>query len=252
MRALSFIIAGILCLAIPQTSAWGMDKKAFLAKALEYQKGTLAFPDFLSLCSAELTGDAKDDVGYQSEIYANRALAYMKQNHLEHAKADNAQALTLNPKSARATFNHGMILAQEGKHIEAYQHMKNAAAQAVSNPQIQSAFQKKADEYREHAAISAAALWKSFDENEVAAEDAYKGKPVMVKGVISSITTDVAGRPVVSFQTDKMGLATVNCVFPKDARATIAVLKKGQTVLIPGVCDGMLMRQVFVKDCTVE
>lgn len=252
MRTLSFMIAGILCFAIPQTSVWGMDKNVFLAKVQEHQKGTLAFPDFLSLCAAELTGDAKDDTDYQSEIYANRALAYLKQNDLEHAKADNAQALTLKPKSARAMFNQGMILAQEGKYIEAYQHMKNTAARAVSNPQMQAAFQKKADEYRERAAISAVALWKAFDENEVAAEDAYKGKPVIVKGVISAITTDVAGRPVVSFQADKTGLATVNCVFSKDARATIAVLKKGQTVLIPGVCDGMLMRQVFVKDCIVD
>ena len=242
----------ICSLSLIPLSAAGMTKGDFVKKAQEHFSDKLSFEDFSALCTGELQGDAQNDTAYQSEIYANLAYANIKRSNLVEAKADNKKALSLNQKSARAIFNQGVILNMEGHHLEAYTHMMESAAKAKKNPNIHDAFIKKAREYANSAAITAAALWKAFDDNEVAAEEMHKGKLVLVKGAISAITTDVSGYPVVSFNVDRTGLAKVNCVFPKESRSVIGILKKGQSVLIPGICEGMILGQVFVKDCQVN
>lgn len=244
---------GLICFTLGLAcTASAMTRAEFIAEAQKHFKGGLSFAGFNALCDAELAGDAKGDAGYESEIYANRAFAFLKQGKTVEAQADNKKALELNPQSARATFNQGMLLHEAGRNTEAYTHMKEAAARAGKAPQMQAAFLKKAGEYREAAAISAAQLWRAFDDNEVAAEEAYKGKPVFVRGKIAAITTDMAGYPVISFDVDGTGLAKVNCVFSKENRPVVAKLEKGQMVLIPGMCDGMVLGQVFVKDCEME
>ena len=242
----------LLCALLIPTTALSMPTDEFVGKAQQHYKGELSFADFIALCELELAGDAQGNTSYQSEIYANRALAYFKQGDFDNARADNVKALEINPKSARAAFNHGMLLHHDGKFTEAYAYMMDAASRAEKHPKIQAAFQRKAAEYRDAAAITPTALWKAFDDNEVAAEDAYKGKLVILRGTISAITTDMAGYPVISFDVDQTGLVKVNCVFAKEDRPVIGKLQKGQTVLIPGTCDGMILGQVFIKKCQVN
>lgn len=250
MKLCYFAVLALSLLAYP-TTGYAMPVDTFMQKANDQHNGKIPLHDFLAICDAELAGDAKDDTNYQSQIYGDRAYARLLAGDLATAKTDNAKALELRPKSARALFNQGAILAQEGKYTEAYIHTRDCA-QRASNPKMQAAFQHTADKYRESAAVTAVALWAAFDENEVSAEDMYKGKPVFVKGTISAITTDPAGYPVVSLNAGKNGFAKVNCVFPKDVRPVIGKLKKGSQVLISGMCAGMTMGHVFIKNCTVD
>lgn len=247
-----FVALWAAALLTGATASQAMTVDAFMQKANAQHNGKLSLQDFLTLCDAELAGDAKADTKYQSQIYGDRAYSLLLAGDLAAAKEDNVKALELNPKSARAAFNQGAILAKEGKYVEAHTHMRTCAQRAPDSSKVQAAFQRKADEYRDAAAVNAKELWAAFDDNEVAAEDQYKGKPVFVKGAISTITTDPAGYPVVSFDAGKSGFAKVNCVFPKDARPIVGKLKKGSEVVIFGVCAGMTMQQVFVKNCTVD
>lgn len=247
------LTATLVCsLFLLPVSAAGMTKEDFVKKAQEHYAGKLSFEDFSALCSNELQGDAKESTAYQAEIHANMAYAQIKRNNLPEAKADNEKALALNSKAARAVFNQGIILHMEGRHLEAYEHMMQSAAKAEKNQNLHAAFVKAARSYANSAAISAVSLWKAFDDNEVAAEDTYKGKLVIVRGKISSITTDSTGNPMVSFDVDRTGLVKVNCLFSKEDRSVLAQLKKGSEVIIPGICDGMLLKQVFISKCRID
>ena len=103
----------------------------------------------------------------------------------------------------------------------------------------------------EAISLSPAALWQAFDDNEVAAEDAYKGKIIAVTGKISAITTNMSGEPQVAFSVDQYGLNQVLCMFDKQDRSVIAGLKKGQQVLIAGTCNGFLIKNVILRKCWV-
>lgn len=249
-----FVAAVVGVFLLSGVAAQAMTLDEFMEKSAAYGKGKMTLAQYEALCAAELAGDAQEDTDYRAQVYANRALAYMNAKQLDKAKADNGEALRLSPASARALVNEAELLAAEGDYHAAYAKMNALTARAKEKGRtgIAEYTHSKAVEYREAAAVTAVALWRAFDANEVAAEDKYKGKSIFVTGKIRSITTDPAGYPVVALDAGKSGFATVSCVFPKDARSTIAVLKKGQQVLIPGTCDGMILGQVFVKDCKVE
>lgn len=91
-------------------------------------------------------------------------------------------------------------------------------------------------------------LWKAFSDNEVAAEDMHKGKLVAVEGKIARIGTSTLGYPEVTFNADSTGVHMVNCQFPKDARADIAKLKKGQKVTVAGICRAFSLGAVVTVD----
>ncbi len=104
--------------------------------------------------------------------------------------------------------------------------------------------------YARSRQVAPKTLWQAFDSNEVAAEDQYKGKLLALQGKIAAIATSPLGYPELTFAVDRTGISTVKCQFPKDARAEIGKLKRGQTVTVAGVCRGFVLKtQVTVDAC---
>ena len=89
--------------------------------------------------------------------------------------------------------------------------------------------------------VSASKLWNAFDENEIAAEDAYKGKLVAVSGVVSNISTSVTGNPEITMNVDPYGMKTISFEFSREDRPKLARLKKGKKITIAGRCQGFVM-----------
>jgi hypothetical protein len=87
----------------------------------------------------------------------------------------------------------------------------------------------------ESQAVSPAALWKAFDQNQVAAQDTYR-TGIVIKGQASSIEADYNGCPVVYFNADHDGFHKICCTFSQTARKEVAKLKKGQWIFITGNC----------------
>lgn len=115
-----------------------------------------------------------------------------------------------------------------------------------SNPEC-----KPKESAQTYAIMSAAALWKEFDNNEVAAEKAYKNKRVAIEGRISKIETSLMGYPEISFALDQYGLDTVKCQFSKKESDTIAGMAKGQKVVVIGkVTTFALGSMLNLDDCT--
>lgn len=246
------ILACTVCLfLLSGTVAHALSFDEFRDTAENFFDGKVTDDAMLKLCAEILTHDTKDDTEYEAYVRAIRANAYWSKNDLKKALPEAQKAVELNPKTEAGYIVLGEILRDSGKHEEGAKAIEQAAAN-TGDAERKKRLQQFAQNMRlEGSAVTPSALWKAFDENEVSAEDAYKGKVVAVKGKIESITTSATGYPQLNFTVDKVGIHKVTCEFDKDARAQIGKLKKGQQVLIAGTCQGMVLKSVFLRKCRV-
>lgn len=84
--------------------------------------------------------------------------------------------------------------------------------------------------------ISATALTKAYEENELAADEKYKGKTLEVSGTVSNIA-ETLGSYTVQLKGHNIVL-TVMCSFEESEKSNIAKLKKGQKATLIGKGDG--------------
>lgn len=112
---------------------------------------------------------------------------------------------------------------------------------------------KKTEEKKVEAInVSAVDLAKAYEENEVNADKAYKGKTVLTNGTIKDIGV-IAGQTFVVLSSGKdFSVTDVQCFFKEKSEIDkIANLKKGDTVKIQGVVDGKSMN-VGVNNCVLK
>lgn len=94
--------------------------------------------------------------------------------------------------------------------------------------------------------ISAWELFAAYDANEVAADNNYKGKQLLIKGTVNKISKDFTDAIIVQFDGGGY-IQEVWCYFD-DAKAA-ANLSKGERITVTGRCNGFVMKNVMVKDC---
>ena len=97
--------------------------------------------------------------------------------------------------------------------------------------------------------IDARRLYSDYQENEVAADEEYKGQQVLVLGTVETIGKEIMGGSYVTLETGEFG--SVQCMFHNDSKAQLANLRKGQQVRIQGTVSGLLMN-VHMKDCVLK
>lgn len=95
--------------------------------------------------------------------------------------------------------------------------------------------------------VTASELYGAYEANEVSADQQYKGKKLLVTGIVDNIGKDVLDNPYVSLRIDY--LQTVNCYFDDKNNKVLSQLNKGQKVQIIGNCDGFSIASVVMKDC---
>jgi|688.fasta_scaffold304094_1 hypothetical protein len=100
---------------------------------------------------------------------------------------------------------------------------------------------------REDQTIKAPNLTASYDENEVKADENFKGKTFYVEGTVSDIKKDIMDDIYVILEGDQM-FRDVQCFF--DDKNTASQLKKGMRVTFQGKCDGLMMN-VLMKNCVL-
>lgn len=100
-------------------------------------------------------------------------------------------------------------------------------------------------EERKDGTISASNLVASYVENEVAADNNFKGKKFYVEGYIDNIGKDILDKIYVTLKSGDI-IRSVQCYI--DDQDKVANLKKGQKITIIGKCDGLMMN-VLMKNC---
>ena len=95
--------------------------------------------------------------------------------------------------------------------------------------------------------VTASELYRAYEANEVSADQQYKGKRLLITGVVENIGKDVMGNPYVALKIDF--LKGVNCYFDDENNKVLSQLNKGQKIQIIGTCVGLTLTDVVVKDC---
>ena len=98
--------------------------------------------------------------------------------------------------------------------------------------------------------LSANALFREYDNNEVAADTKYKGKIVLISGTVQDISKDILGKPFIVIGGSGF-LDGVQCSFTKNEEPALARLSKGQRVRVMGEVSGKL-GNVQVEDCSLQ
>jgi len=99
--------------------------------------------------------------------------------------------------------------------------------------------------------ISANDLMQDCTDNKIAAEMKYKGKVIVVNGVVQSMGNDViGGMPHVKLKTGHI-IARIHCSFRERDREMLASLQAGQNIAIRGLVDS-IAGDVWLKNCSIE
>lgn len=97
--------------------------------------------------------------------------------------------------------------------------------------------------------ISAEQLAKEFDDNEVAANQKYKGKIIRVKGKVEEISMSlVFNKPELELDGD-IFRSDISCEFKKVEADKIARLKVGDHVVVRGKCSHHAFSWVYMENC---
>ena len=95
--------------------------------------------------------------------------------------------------------------------------------------------------------VTASELYRAYEANEVSADQQYKGKRLLITGVVENIGKDVMDNPYVALKIDF--LKGVNCYFDDKNNKVLSHLSKGQKIQIIGTCAGLTLTDVVVRDC---
>ena len=107
----------------------------------------------------------------------------------------------------------------------------------------------------EYIEITASELYNAFRENEIRAEQNYKGKHLKVTGEIIEISSGGTFQsPCIVLDVESNVLfGNVQCNFPdKEEAKKIAQISKGQTVSILGICDDLGEFNLNINGCRIE
>lgn len=99
------------------------------------------------------------------------------------------------------------------------------------------------------ATLSAADLHSEYQANEVAADEKYKGKVVVITGTVDSIGKDIADTPYVTLSAGQF--EHVQCMFSKDRAGELAKVSKGQQARLKGKVQGKMMF-VILRGCMFD
>ncbi len=96
--------------------------------------------------------------------------------------------------------------------------------------------------------VNSKTLYKDYSNNEIAADDKYKGKIIQVNGTIRDIGNDIMDDAYVTLIGDEF-FGDIQCYF--NDKSNVVDLKKGQRITVVGYCDGLFIN-VLLKNCILK
>jgi len=96
--------------------------------------------------------------------------------------------------------------------------------------------------------VTAEQLFADYEANEVSADNQYKGKTLAVSGKVAGINKDFSDEIYVELAANPFQSIQARGI-PQDAAAA---LKKGQSVTVECVGDGLMMTLPMLKNCSLR
>ncbi|WP_434042221.1 MULTISPECIES: OB-fold protein [Sorangium] len=128
-----------------------------------------------------------------------------------------------------------------------------AAVPATTQPAAEPAPAKPEAPQREAAVkVEIKQLLGEYGDNEVRADNAFKGKLVQVTGLVGDVKKDITGGIYVTVGTGGMlEIPVVQCSISESEAGAASALSKGQRVTVRGRVSGLMMN-VQVSDCEIN
>ena len=124
--------------------------------------------------------------------------------------------------------------------------------QGGSSSEKQETTQKKEEQAQPAMKISTTSFIKEFDENQLAAEEKYKGKLVEFTAFISNISEGLMGEVylILNPTTEEYYFGTnIQCYF--EDKSELLSLKNEQSVTLQGTVDTQTLGIISIKDCKI-
>lgn len=97
-------------------------------------------------------------------------------------------------------------------------------------------------------AFSASAITKNYEDNEVAADNKFKGKKIRITGIVESINKDIGGGVFLALKGNKI-FGGLSASMAKESASETAELRKGQKIELFCTGRGMILTSVMVGNC---
>lgn len=97
--------------------------------------------------------------------------------------------------------------------------------------------------------ITASQLYSEYEENEIAADTAYKKQILEVSGTLGTIAKDVLDSPYVTLKTGNI-IGSIQCYLKETEVSKAASLKSGTNITVRGEGGGKL-GNVLVRKCEI-
>lgn len=98
--------------------------------------------------------------------------------------------------------------------------------------------------------MSPKALWKAYDENEVVADENFKGRPIILHGSITEVAKDIFGKPYIKIPVDQHGFFGIQ-VSLKETDPLLRKLKKGMKVTAQAIPEKFIAKTLMAKGAIV-
>jgi hypothetical protein len=100
-------------------------------------------------------------------------------------------------------------------------------------------------------AVDAPELWRAYNANEVAADEKYKGKALLVAGEITSIDKDFLDNIVLRLKAPNEFMST-NAYMNEADKKFVVQLRKGHILKVRCTGGGMTLGSPVLRDCSID
>ncbi|MBE8595285.1 OB-fold protein [Xenorhabdus sp. BG5] len=159
-------------------------------------------------------------------------IVFITGNDESKSSSSNASAATSSKKAIKLTENE-LKVVKEMIHDEVENSFDGGSSQLDT----------------EYLAVSAREMQKVYADNEARGDKIYKGKKIIVSGIIDSIDSSFGDIPVVTLKTGDM-FNKVHVNFSKKYRDLAAELNKNQKVKYACVGSSVIIGSPSVRECT--
>lgn len=101
-------------------------------------------------------------------------------------------------------------------------------------------------------AISAPELVTAYSSDPAVGDTKFKGKTVDVTGVVFSKKLDVTGEYFIAMEGGSEGFLGIRCYLHESNRFQFDEVETGQTLVVRGICDGVMTHVVLRSAAVIE
>jgi putative nucleic acid binding protein len=95
--------------------------------------------------------------------------------------------------------------------------------------------------------VSAKKIYEDYESNEVAADQIYGDKVIIVSGIIDGIGKDITDTAYISLDAEA-SISGVKCMFSRDQEEKVAIYSKGDFVSLKGKVSGKMIN-ILLRGC---